>query len=152
LSGSEPGATVVHRQGRFRELAAEHPEIPQDRAGGERGQLDGVDRDDIPGLGAAHDDQPGYRRQRMPIASGANGVGIALNILDIVEGAADLNGQHRTTPIRGRRMLAGDLALMIAAVFTGAATTSTSSSSQRALQLDDRSFPPSGSLPTSAVT
>jgi len=141
LSGSEPGATVVHRQGRFRELAAEHPEIPQDRAGRERGQLDGVDRDDIPGLGAAHDDQPGYRRQRMPIASGANGVGIALNILDIVEGAADLNGQHRTTPIRGRRMLAGDLALMIAAVFTGAATTSTSSSSQRALQLDDRSFP-----------
>ena len=59
----------MHRQGRFRELAAEHPEIPQDRAGRERGQLDGVDRDDIPGLGAAHDDQPGYRRQRMPIAS-----------------------------------------------------------------------------------
>ena len=76
-----------------------------------------------------------------PSQAGANGVGIALNILDIVEGAADLNGQHRTTPIRGRRMLAGDLALMIAAVFTGAATTSTSSSSQRALQLDDRSFP-----------
>jgi hypothetical protein len=71
---AEPGAAVVHRRGerhRLRELAAQHPEIPQDRtlADTERDQLYQVNRDDVAGLGTTHDNRSGYRRQRMPVAS-----------------------------------------------------------------------------------
>jgi hypothetical protein len=37
-----------------------------------------VDRDDIAGLDAAHDDRPGYRTRRWPWQAGVNAVGTAL--------------------------------------------------------------------------
>src|ERR1700730_13698514 len=36
-----------------------------------------VDRDDIAGLGAAHNNRPGYRRQGWPSRAGVDGVGTA---------------------------------------------------------------------------
>ena len=76
---------------RFRELAAEHPEIPQDRAGRERGQLDGVGRDDIAVPGGVQDDWPSYRRHRMPVVSWGEWCRDRADILDIVDGAACLD-------------------------------------------------------------
>jgi hypothetical protein len=95
-AAAEPGAAVVHRRGerhRFQELAAKHPEVSQDRAlaNTERGQLYQVDRDDIAGFGITHDDRPGYRRQRVPVASRREWRRYRADVLDVVEGAAYLD-------------------------------------------------------------
>src|SRR6266436_1597309 len=50
-----------------------------------------VDRNTIAGLGAAHDNRPGYRSQGMPVASRPEMCRDRADILDIVEGAASLD-------------------------------------------------------------
>jgi hypothetical protein len=55
----------------------------------DRGQT--VDRDDIAGLDAGHDDRPGDRRQGLFIASRREWCRYHTDILDIVEGAANLD-------------------------------------------------------------
>jgi hypothetical protein len=56
-----------------------------------RGQLDQVDRDDIAGFGAAHDDWPGNRRQRMPVTSRGEWCRHRADIFDVIEGATYLD-------------------------------------------------------------
>jgi hypothetical protein len=54
-----------------------------------------VDRDDIPRLGAAHDDRLGHRRQGWPSQADVNGVGAALI-------SSTLSKEHGIAPGRYR--------------------------------------------------
>jgi hypothetical protein len=95
-AAAEPGTAVAHFGGyrhRLWELAAQHPEIPQDRALArpERGQLDEINRDDIAGLGATYDNRPGDRRQGVSVTSRREWRRYCADILDIVESATYLN-------------------------------------------------------------
>src|SRR5690348_163433 len=55
------------------------------------GELDQVDRDDIAGLSAAHDDRPSYRREGVSITSWREGRWYRADVLDIVKSATYLD-------------------------------------------------------------
>src|SRR5262249_46410610 len=92
-AAAEPSSAIAHL-GRDRhglgELAAQHPKIPQDSAlaGPEWGQLYQIDRNDITGLGAAHDDRPGYRSQGVSVTSRGERRRYRADVLDVVKSAA----------------------------------------------------------------
>jgi hypothetical protein len=94
---ARPSRAGGGRRLRLRELAAQHPEIPQDSAlaDTERGQLYQVDRDDIARLDAADGNRPSDRRQGMPVASRREWCRYRADILDVVEGAAYLDSELR---------------------------------------------------------